>query len=575
MSQKTKKLLSLFWLLVSLAASMGAMHFYTDFEIHRLDWWKWLGQSILSNGFPKPYLWFFLMIPGLFFFGVLVAPLFKMSRKTYGDARKATRREIKKMGLCDNKGLVLGQERKALGRRGRLYMSKKTLHGIIVAGTGSGKTESLVIPQLLYYPGAAVVIDPKGELWDMTAGHRSKYSDCHRVELTADITSRYNPISLKHMPDSSDKIELKLSKVAGVLGVNGEHYFDKAAFLAGQALLLLEVFDAKTEGREALMSNVAFFAGDLSPEDKKQKDALGAKLRRSAQRAEERGYPRNCWASLYELADTAKDERSGVMNTLKVNLQGFRAASIDKNTSGCDFTARGLVNGKRPGTIYLVVKPDDRELVTPVISAIISDITYELLSRTKAEAEKEHSMLLMLEEFSSLKKMKAIEEVLDRGRGMKTHTTMVVQSFGQIMEIYGKETFKVFMDNCEWMFVFSQGNTDIQKQLSDAVGKKTDIRQSKTDQSHGGGSVSESEEGLHLIPPQEWGRIPQGQIRILVKHHYTRPVFAFSAWYKKDANCRKWVKKHPPAVVPEHLRQDTNQQTNKPTKRQENAAVGF
>ncbi|ODA66039.1 Conjugal transfer protein TraG [Methyloligella halotolerans] len=46
---------------------------------------------------------------------------------------------------------------------------------ITAGGPGSYKTTSQVIRNLLTYPGSAIVLDVKGELWEQTAGHRAAH----------------------------------------------------------------------------------------------------------------------------------------------------------------------------------------------------------------------------------------------------------------------------------------------------------------------------------------------------------------------------------------------------------------
>lgn len=65
-------------------------------------------------------------------------------------------------------GLLLGR------RDGRLIGWNDDRHVMTVAGSRAGKGISLIIPNLLFYEGSAVVIDPKGENARITAGRRGK-----------------------------------------------------------------------------------------------------------------------------------------------------------------------------------------------------------------------------------------------------------------------------------------------------------------------------------------------------------------------------------------------------------------
>lgn len=84
----------------------------------------------------------------------------------YGDARFATKADIKEMKLLNPKnsnGFILERI------KGKRIESPVCRHSIVVAPTRSGKTAGFVIPNILNYQGSMIVIDPKGELYDMTA----------------------------------------------------------------------------------------------------------------------------------------------------------------------------------------------------------------------------------------------------------------------------------------------------------------------------------------------------------------------------------------------------------------------
>src|SRR5215471_15122682 len=65
-------------------------------------------------------------------------------------------------------GLLLGR------RDGRLIGWRDNRHVMTIAGSRAGKGVSLIIPNLIFYPGSALVIDPKGENARITAGRRGK-----------------------------------------------------------------------------------------------------------------------------------------------------------------------------------------------------------------------------------------------------------------------------------------------------------------------------------------------------------------------------------------------------------------
>jgi type IV secretion system protein VirD4 len=65
-------------------------------------------------------------------------------------------------------GLFLGY------RKGRVLGWKDDRHALTVAGTRAGKGASLIVPNLLLYPGSVLAIDPKGELARITGRRRKE-----------------------------------------------------------------------------------------------------------------------------------------------------------------------------------------------------------------------------------------------------------------------------------------------------------------------------------------------------------------------------------------------------------------
>ena len=107
---------------------------------------------------------------------------------TYGSARWASRKEVRRAGLLGDAGVFLG-------RLGEEYLRHDgPEHVLAFAPTRSGKGVGLVIPTLLSWTGSAVIHDIKGENWKLTAGWRSLFSHCLLFNPTDRRSARYNPL---------------------------------------------------------------------------------------------------------------------------------------------------------------------------------------------------------------------------------------------------------------------------------------------------------------------------------------------------------------------------------------------
>jgi type IV secretion system protein VirD4 len=110
------------------------------------------------------------------------------SAETYGTARWATFREIRKAKLLKDEGVVLGQY------KDRYLRHAGPEHVLCYAPTRSGKGVGLVLPSLLTWRGSAVVHDIKGENWQKTAGFRSVHGDVLLFDPTNPDSASYNPL---------------------------------------------------------------------------------------------------------------------------------------------------------------------------------------------------------------------------------------------------------------------------------------------------------------------------------------------------------------------------------------------
>jgi type IV secretion system protein VirD4 len=78
-------------------------------------------------------------------------------------------------------GLLLGT------RGGRFIGWKDDRHMLTIAGSRAGKGVSMIIPNLIFYKGSAVIIDPKGENAARTAGRRGKGTSAGGEGLNQDV----------------------------------------------------------------------------------------------------------------------------------------------------------------------------------------------------------------------------------------------------------------------------------------------------------------------------------------------------------------------------------------------------
>jgi hypothetical protein len=172
---------------------------------------------------------------------------------TYGSSRWATTREVERAGLLRPAGVFLG----SLGNHYLRHDGPE--HVMAFAPTRSGKGVGLVIPTLLSWSGSAVVHDIKGENWQLTAGWRSRFSQCLLFNPTDPRSARYNPLlEVRKGPDEVRDVQ----NIADILvdpegALEKRSHWEKTshALLVGAILHVLYAEKEKTLARVATLAD--------------------------------------------------------------------------------------------------------------------------------------------------------------------------------------------------------------------------------------------------------------------------------------------------------------------------------
>src|SRR5690606_7357068 len=95
-------------------------------------------------------------------------------------------------------------------------------------GSGSGKTKSMALPSLINWTGAAICIDPKGELAQITAHLRPGKS--HIFNPSLKDCAQYNPVSFCNTVEGAQELAQILLPSSG-----GDQFWNRSArgILAG------------------------------------------------------------------------------------------------------------------------------------------------------------------------------------------------------------------------------------------------------------------------------------------------------------------------------------------------------
>lgn len=447
---------------------------------------------------------------------------------TYGSARWALSRDLKKAGLLKPDGVFLGQWNTSYLRH------NGPEHVMAFAPTRSGKGVGLVVPTLLSWTGSAIIHDIKGENWDLTSGWRSKFSHCLLFDPTNKDSARYNPL----LEVRKGEFEVRdVQNIADILvdpdgSLERRSHWEKTghALLVGVILHVLYAEENKT------LSGCAEF---LSDPKRSFKTTLSHMMNTNhiGKGASARPHPVVAQAAR-ELLNKSENERSGVLSTAMSFLGLYRDPVVAHVTSTSDWRISDFLDGEHPCSLYLVVPPSDISRTKPLIRLVLNQIGRRLTEKMPDGKKKSRDVLMMLDEFPALGRLDFFESALAFMAGYGIRAFLIAQSLNQIEKAYGPNNS--ILDNCHVRVTFATNDERTAKRISDALGTKTEQRAQKNYSGHrlapwlSNVMVSAQETSRPLLTPGEVMQLPADDEIIMVAGE--PPILGKKLRYYTDQN---------------------------------------
>ncbi len=383
--------------------------------------------------------------------------------ETYGSARWAEAGDIRRAGMLDEAGVILG-------RFGRSYLRHDGAeHILCFAPTRSGKGVGLVVPTLLTWPGSCIVHDIKGENWQLTSGFRAQHGRVLLFDPTNIASAAYNPL----LEVRRGAWEVRdVQNVADVLvdpegSLEKRNHWEKTShsLLVGAILHVLYAEEDKS------LAGVAAFLSDP-----RRGIASTLRIMQSTAHLGEKGIHPVVAAAAQDLLNKSANERSGVLSTAMSFLGLYRDPVIAAVTRRSDWRIADLVAGETATSLYLVVPPGDISRTKPLIRLILNQIGRRLTEELNPRARSQR-LLLMLDEFPALGRLDFFESALAFMAGYGIKAFLIAQSLNQIEKAYGQNN--AILDNCHVRVSFATNDERTAKRISDALGTATEMRAMK------------------------------------------------------------------------------------------------
>jgi type IV secretion system protein VirD4 len=465
----------------------------------------------------------------------LAATLWPRGRTLHGDARFASRAEIRAAGLLGHDGIILG-------RRGRRCLMLGGQQGVALAAPPrAGKGTGVVVPNALNWPGSLVCVDIKKENWAITAGFRA-YSGqaCYLFDPFAEDgrTARWNPFSYVS-PDPLRRLN-DLQRIAEMLypdPPNVDPFWTASArsLFLGIALYLFETPSLPATIGEVLRQGMA-----------SDDEGFGQHWKRliEGRNSGTRPLSSQCVRSLYDVIDLAPVTASSIRKTFTSRLDLWLNPILDAATAESDFDLRQL--RKNPMSIYVGVNPDDLHRLRPVLNLFFQQaIGLQTRELPERNPELKYQVMMLLDEFTALGRIPIIAEAISYLPGYNVRVVLVIQTPAQLREVYGIHNAETMLKSLAARIVFAPKDFADAREISDELGFTT-VRARTVSKPLGTSferrgararTQSVSEQRRALLLPQEVKEL--GTEDALVFYEGLRPIRCLKIRYFSEMRFRK------------------------------------
>lgn len=464
----------------------------------------------------------------------VVALAWPRRRSLHGDARFATRRELRAAGLLGDRGIILGQ----IGRRCLMLAGQQGV--ALAAPPRAGKGTGVVIPNLLNWPDSVICVDIKRENWTLTAGFRAANGQaCYLFDPFSEDgrTARWNPFF--YVSDDPIRRVNDLQRIAEMLypdPPNVDPFWTASArsLFLGIALYLFETPSTPKTIGEVLRQGMA-----------SDDEGFGQHWKRVIEGRNSGKCPLSpqCVRALYDVIDLAPVTASSIRKTFTSRLDLWLNPILDAATSANDFDLRDL--RRKPLSIYVGVNPDDLHRLRPVL-ALFFQQAIGLQTRTLPEHDPSLSrqVLMLLDEFTALGRIPIIAEAVSYLPGYNVRILLVIQTPAQLREVYGPNGAETMLKSLAARIAFAPKDIVDAREISDELGNTTIKVKTHSrplmDLADGKGrrqrSVSVSEQRRPLLLPQEVKDL--GNEQALVFYEGLRPIRCRKIRYFQDRRFR-------------------------------------
>ncbi len=398
---------------------------------------------------------------------------------------------------------------------------------LIVGGSGSGKSSAYTIPNAHQCLGSYIFTDPKGEIYDATAGYlKSQGYEIKLLNLVnPESSDSYNPI--QHVKSELDVDVIANTIVKGQksdISSGADPYWDNMAELLLKSLIYYLI-----AARPAEEQNLASCAELVRAANSKGNTNLLSELINKL--------PYDHPARMnYKSVEIASDKTySSILSSLQSKLGKFDSKEIANVTSTNTINFDDIATKK---TALYVVSSDTHTAYDFLLTIFFSQMIQQLYDFADKNGGKlPVKTFFILDEFSNIGQIPDFDKKISTSRSRGISFSVILQNLDQLKGLYEK-SYETIIGNCDTHVFLGSNSYATVEYFSKELGEKTISHLSKSANRDNYGSrkgYSENDQimGRALMTPDELRRLDNDDCIVFEKG--IKPIRAKKYfWFKKQ-----------------------------------------
>ena len=420
--------------------------------------------------------------------------------------------------LSKNKGIILAEDNYLpVDKRGNVNV-------LVVGGSGSGKSASYSIPNAYQMLGSYVFTDPKGELYDKTAGYlKANGYDIKVLNLVnPENSDGYNPLMHIQSEIDVDVIANTIIKGQDSDGKGSDPFWDNNAEMLLKSLIyyLLE----KRPKEEINLTSCAEMVRAAASSN-------GTNLLRELMSELPLSHPARTNFQSVEVVAGSEKTYSSILSTLQSKLGKFDSQEIANVTSTNTINFEDIANHK---TAVYVISSDTHTAYNFLLTIFFAQMIQQLYNYADMNGGRlKVPTYFILDEFANIGQIPDFDKKISTSRSRGISFSVILQNLDQLEAVYEK-SYETIMGNCDTHVFLGSNSFKTVEYFSKQLGETTIARDTKSTNrdknfSKQGYSTSDQIMGRALMTPDELRRMDNDLCIIFEKG--LKPIKANKYYY--------------------------------------------